>query len=170
MSGASTIWPEPAIRYDKAITRNQEAYLAEHKVWIFFYGSYMNLEVLKEADLFPDKIEVARLSGFDLDIAPRANLIPSGEKSVYGILTRTTHREMGRLYTEHAHGLLGELYLPEAVLVQTLDGRFQPAMTYICWSMTPKAPENDYIHRILRPARDLNFPAWYVDRIASFLR
>ena len=144
--------------------------MSDHKVSVFFYGSYINLRVLKEADLVPETIEVARLSGFDLDIAPRANLIPSNEKCVYGILTRATHRELGRLYTEHAHGVLGELYLPEAVLVETLDGRLQTALTYICWTMTPREPENDYIHRILAPARDLGFPPWYVHRIASFLK
>ena len=44
-------------------------------VWVFFYGSYMNLDVLREADITPHDWEVATLSGFDLRIAPRANLI-----------------------------------------------------------------------------------------------
>ena len=145
-------------------------HLGDHKVWVFFYGSYMNLRVLREVDLIPEKTEVARLSGYDLHIAPRANLIQSNEKSVYGVLTRATHQELDRLYTEHAHGVLGELYLPEAVLVETLDGRFQAAMTYICWTMTPRPPENDYVQRILTAAQDLKLPSWYLDRIAGFLK
>lgn len=144
--------------------------MGDHKVWVFFYGSYINLRVLSEVDLIPEKIEVARLSGYDLEVAPRANLIQSDEKSVYGILTQATHRELDRLYSEHARGVLGELYLPEAVLVETLDGRFQPAMTYVCWTMTPRAPENEYVQRILTAARDLKFPSWYLDRITGFLK
>ena len=50
--------------------------LAEPRVWVFFYGSYINFDVLQEAGLVPGEWEVARLPGFDLEIAPRANLIP----------------------------------------------------------------------------------------------
>jgi hypothetical protein len=74
------------------------------------------------------------------------------------------------LHTEHAHSVLGELYLPEAVLVETLDGRFQAAMTYICWTMTPRPPENDDVQRILTAAQDLKLPSWYLDWIAGFLK
>jgi hypothetical protein len=44
----------------------------KHKVWTFFYGSYINLDVLKEVDLVPDQYEVATLSGFDIRIQPLA--------------------------------------------------------------------------------------------------
>ena len=143
--------------------------MSERKAWIFFYGSYMNPNVLKEVDLSPANVQVAKLAGFDLRIAPRANLVPAEGKTVYGVLTQATHRELDRLYTEHAYRVLGEVYVPEAVLVETLDGQFRPAMTYICWTMTQKPPENSYIHRILAPATELNFPAWYLNRIRSFL-
>jgi hypothetical protein len=44
-------------------------------VWTFFYGSYINFDVLKEVDLVPESWEVARLGGFDIRIEPRANLV-----------------------------------------------------------------------------------------------
>jgi hypothetical protein len=40
--------------------------MAEPKVWVFFYGSYMNLEVLREVDLVPQRWEIGRLGGFDI--------------------------------------------------------------------------------------------------------
>lgn len=48
-------------------------------VWTFFYGSYMNLDVLKEVDLVPGRVEVARLNGFDILIRPLANLVRSDQ-------------------------------------------------------------------------------------------
>ncbi len=51
--------------------------MIEPKVWIFFYGSYMNLAVLQEMNYMPEKWAVAKLSGFDIVIRPRANLIRS---------------------------------------------------------------------------------------------
>jgi hypothetical protein len=91
------------------------------KVWVFFYGSYINLGVLREVELVPEHWEVARLHGFDIRIQPRANLIPSDQSCVYGIVATATHAELARLYA-HARGVLGEVYLPEAVVVQTLAG------------------------------------------------
>jgi hypothetical protein len=141
--------------------------MIEPNVWVFFYGSYINLDVLAEVELFPEDREVGRLSGFDLRITPRANLVRSDRDRVYGLLATATHRELGRLYA-HAHDVLGETYLPEAVLVETLDGRWRPALTYLCPEMIPRPADPAYVERIASPARRLGFPDWYVARIESF--
>ena len=142
--------------------------LHEHLVRVFFYGSYINFEVLTEVNLSPAKWEVARLPGFDISIKPRANLVRSDRALVYGIVAQATHAELTRLYT-HAQQILGEIYLPEAVLVETLDGKWMPAMTYICPAMEERPAEAAYVNRIAGPARRLGFPSWYVDRIEGFL-
>jgi len=144
------------------------AVLDEPRVWIFFYGSYMNLEVLKEGGLIPGKWEVARAPGFDLRIAPRANLIRSEQQTVWGINATATHVELTRLYVDHAKGILGETYLPEAILTYTRDGTVRPAMTYLCPHMDPRPPEAAYVERIAAPARQFGFPDWYLGRIESF--
>jgi len=64
--------------------------------------------------------------------------------------------------------VLGELYLPEAVLAQTLDGRWRPALCYICPDMTPRPPDPAYVQRILVPARSYGFPLWYLQRLERF--
>jgi hypothetical protein len=140
--------------------------MGEHKVRVFFYGSYMNEAVLAEVGLRPEGFEVARLDGWDIRIAPRADLVPSDERCVYGVLTRAGHDELGRLYA-HAQDVLGESYLPEAVLVQTRDGSWRTALCYVCHSMEPRDPEAAYVDRILEPARAFGFPAWYLDRLAG---
>jgi hypothetical protein len=60
--------------------------VTEPKVWTFFYGSYINLAVLREVSYVPQQMEVAYLSGFDIRIRPRANLIRSERSLVYGVL------------------------------------------------------------------------------------
>jgi hypothetical protein len=37
---------------------------------VFFYGSFINLDVLAGYGLAPESVEVARLSGYDISIAP----------------------------------------------------------------------------------------------------
>ena len=141
----------------------------EQKVWVFFYGSYMNFNVLKEVELIPERSEPARLSGFDLRIQPRANLVRSDQHCVFGVLTTAAHRELARLYT-HAKDVLGEVYLPEAVMVETLEGKWRAALCYISSSMQPQPAADDYIDRIVAPARQFGFPEWYIQRIESFRR
>ncbi len=138
------------------------------KVWVFFYGSYMNFDVLREVDIVPVEWEVARLDGFEIRIEPRANLVRSDRDCVYGIVATATHAELSRLYA-HAQHVLGEIYLPEAVLVQTGAGLWRPALCYICPAMVPRPPENAYVERVLKPARQFGFPPWYLARLESFL-
>lgn len=142
--------------------------MSQRTVWTFFYGSYINFDVLKEVSLVPSQWSVARLSGFDIEIRPRANLVRSDRASVFGIVATATHAELARLY-RHAHEVLGERYLPEAVLVETLNGLYQPALCYLAHEMAPQPAQRDYVERILKPARELGFPSWYVDRVSAYL-
>ena len=139
----------------------------EHAVWTFFYGSYMNLEVLRAVDLVPERIEVAQLSGFDIRIRPLANLVRSDDSCVYGIVATATHAELAHLY-EHARDVLGGVYLPEAVLAETRDGNRLPALTYIAQALEEAPAAADYVERIVAPAREYGFPAWYIERLESF--
>ncbi|MBX7220555.1 MAG: gamma-glutamylcyclotransferase [Blastocatellia bacterium] len=139
----------------------------EPQIWTFFYGSYINFLVLKEVNLIPEAWEVAKLNGFDICIRPRANLIRSPHHSVYGILATATHAELARLYA-HAKDVLGETYLPEAVLAETLSGTWRPALCYIAPMMEPRPADNDYLDRILNPARGYGFPQWYLERLEGF--
>jgi hypothetical protein len=142
--------------------------LARSTIVTFFYGSYINQDVLREVDLVPERVEVARLPGFDLLIHPLANLVPSDEHTVYGILATASHAELDRLY-KHAQQILGGTYLPRAVLAYTLSGQLEPALCYIAPSLTPAPASADYVQRILKPARAYGFPAWYTKKIETFL-
>jgi hypothetical protein len=137
-------------------------------VSVFFYGSYMNESVLAEVGVAPAEREAARLWGFDIRIRPLANLVPSERASVWGVLSRATGADLAQLYT-HARDVLGETYFPRAVLVETAGGRLEPALCYVADEMPDGAPAPDYVERILRPARELGFPRWYLEKLESFL-
>ncbi|HSR72450.1 MAG TPA: gamma-glutamylcyclotransferase family protein [Kiloniellales bacterium] len=140
----------------------------DHRVWVYFYGSYINLEVLKEVELVPGAYEVATLPGFDIRIAPRANLVRDPQSVVYGILATARHAELDRLYRDHAKGVLGEDYLPEAVIAYDTGGRLRPALCYIAPAMTERPAESAYVERIAKPAETYGFPADYVAKLRSF--
>ncbi len=136
-------------------------------VRVFFYGSYINPDVLAEAKLFPSQLEVARLEDFQIVIRPLANLDRSDRHSVHGVLTCATHAELTRLY-EHASRVLGGVYLPEAVLVVPDSGPPAAALCYISHTLEPAPASNEYIDRIVTPARRYGFPAGYIEHLESF--
>ena len=142
--------------------------MGERTVWTFYYGSNINLEILKRFDYVPDRVEVARLPGFDITIRPLANLVPSERHCVYGILATGTHDDLDRLYGRYVQDELGATYLPEAVLCQTLDGRWIPALCYIAGPIDPAPATDAYLDRIVKPAREFRFPEWYVERLEGF--
>ena len=138
----------------------------EPRVRVFFYGSYMNPAVLRELGIVPERFEVARLDGYDVRIAPRANLVPSSQHCTYGVLVEATHTELNRLYA-HATDVLGETYLPYPVLTQGESGGWHPALCYIAPAMLSRRADPAYVERIIKPARDFGLPSWYIERLES---
>jgi hypothetical protein len=136
--------------------------MAKH-VRVFFYGSFINRQVLAAVGLVPDRVEVARLWGFDIQAQPLVTLAPSDRDCVYGIVCEATHTELQRLYDQEWVAA----YQPEAVLVQAEDGRVFPALCYIAPPGDPVPAAADYIDRIVGPAEEYRFPDWYVKRLKS---
>lgn len=141
--------------------------MTERAVDVFFYGSYINFQVLQEVDIEKRDFVVGSVHGWALTIGPLANLVPQKQGIAYGILMKLTHTELDRLYQEHAIGKLGGVYLPEAVIVCHSEGVFSPALCYISHSMEAKPANPDYVDRILNPAKAYGFPEWYLSHIAS---
>jgi hypothetical protein len=139
----------------------------ESRIATFFYGSYINQSVLRGLGVEPADVEVARLDGFDIRIAPLANLVRAEGSSVHGIVVSLTPRELVTLYA-HARDVLGGTYHPEAVVVETVAGEDKAARCYIAPAGEAKPAHDDYIERIVAPAREYGFPAEYIAKLESF--
>jgi hypothetical protein len=148
-------------------TSSSDPNSAVRRIWVFFYGSFMSPDVLAKADVRPTDLRKARLDGWELTIAPRATLVPSPGRSVYGVAGRLTHAELERLYTKDWFGF--GTYLPEAVLVNDTARGSWPAVTYVSWQLEGGKPTGDYVEKILSVARERAFPEEYVRHIESFL-
>ena len=135
---------------------------------VFFYGSYMSRQVLAEVGLRPDRLEAARLDGYEITIGALANLVDSPGAAVWGVVATATHDELERLYA-HAQNVLGGVYLPRPVLVTTDAGEVEPALCYVADDLPQGNASAAYVERILEPARELGFPEEYIERLESFL-
>jgi hypothetical protein len=138
--------------------------MTDTRTSVFFYGSFINLGVLAGSGLVPENIEIARLAGYDICIAPLATLVRSDRHSVYGLLCTAQHEALQHLYGQEWVAA----YRPEAVIVETRQGRMTLALCWIAPPFMPAPATDDYIDRITGPARDFGFPAWYIERLESF--
>lgn len=136
------------------------------RVATFFYGSFIRPDIMSLAGFEPSTIEVAKLSGYDICFDPHANVFRSGQQCVYGILVYPSHDQLEKLYRRDGVGT----FLPEAVLVETRDNRFLPALCFMPPGRNQVPPDRQYIELIAAAARQHGFPAEYLSRLEALLR
>jgi Gamma-glutamyl cyclotransferase, AIG2-like len=128
----------------------------------FFYGLFMDAEVLRRAGTEPSNFRRAHVADFALRIGQRAALVPSPGARAYGMLIALTHAELDRLYG--APGL--EVYRPEAVVAHTSEGEAVPALCYnLVRAPEPHERNPDYAKRLRTVLEKLGFPAEYVESV-----
>lgn len=135
----------------------------DRRIEVFFYGLFMDADILRDNGVQPEKPRQAFVDGFALRIGQRATLVPCGGLRVYGMLFALTHAEIDRLYG--GPGL--ELYRPEAGLAVTLDGATTPALCYnLREQPRPEERNPEYAARLRRTLSALKFPPDYVASIS----
>jgi hypothetical protein len=132
------------------------------KIDVFFYGLFMDEDLLRSRGITPVNLRPASVSGFQLRIGNRATLVPSTASRVFGLIVSLSHAELERLYSEPGVSA----YQPEAILAQLSNGEIVAAL---CFNLPepPSADEYnvDYASRLRSLAERLNFPADYIESI-----
>jgi hypothetical protein len=128
----------------------------------FFYGLFMDAQVLRQAGAKPSDVRRAYVADFALRIGQRAALVPSPGARTYGMLIALTHAELEHLYC--APGL--EAYRPEAVFAHPFEGEAVPALCYNL-VQAPEAHERnpEYAMRLRSVLERLGFPVEYIQSV-----
>ena len=136
--------------------------MSERSIEVFFYGLFMDVDVLHEKQITPVTPRRAYVDGFALRIGERATLVPFLGARAFGMLISLTHRDLSQLYS--GPGL--EHYRPEAVVVKTLDGESVPALCYnLPDAPLPHERNPEYVARLQAVLRRLEFPTDYVESV-----
>jgi hypothetical protein len=137
--------------------------MSDRRIDVFFYGLFMDVEILRKSGAAPGNPRRAFVDDFALRIGQRATLVPSSGSRAYGMLFALTHPELDRLYA--APGL--ERYRPEAVLIRTLEGATTPALCYnLCEPPQPEERNPEYAARLQDALRALDFPPDYIASVS----
>jgi len=133
--------------------------MSKRKVDGFFYGLFMDLDILRKAQVKASNPRRAYVSDFALRIGHRATLLPTSGAKSYGMLYSLTFDDLDTLY--NGPGL--EQYRPEAVLAHSFDGACVPAL---CYNLTeaPKPNETNeaYTAQLRKVLLKLEFPVEYI--------
>jgi hypothetical protein len=132
------------------------------RIDVFFYGLFMDEELLRAKGIASPNRRVAFVPGFQLRIGQRATLVPLPSQRVFGVVASMSHRELERLYAEPSV----QAYKPEAVLAHLLNGEI---LAVLCFNLveSPSADEHnpEYAAKLCALAAQLQFPVDYVSSI-----
>jgi Gamma-glutamyl cyclotransferase, AIG2-like len=136
--------------------------MANRRICVFFYGLFMDAELLHSRGVSPQNIRRAGAPGFALRIGERATLWPEPNASAYGMVMELTHEEIDQLYSEDSV----RQYRPEAVMLQLDDGSSVPA---VCFNLVKPPHANEanaeYAAKLRELARRIELPIDYVNCI-----
>jgi len=136
--------------------------MASRTADVFFYGLFMDQELLRGKGLSPQRADLASVDGFALLIGQRAALVPRPGSRVHGVVVSLTLAELDRLYSEPSV----RAYEPQAVLARLAAGGVIAAL---CYNLTkpplPSERNPEYASKLRAVAEKMGLPADYVESI-----
>jgi Gamma-glutamyl cyclotransferase, AIG2-like len=122
---------------------------------IFFYGLFMDENVLRDNGVQPRSSRRAVVHGYQLRIGKRAMLVQQPSSKAFGMVYALTEREINSLYA--APGL--EMYRRETV-VATFENGSRSALTTFNLQETTAGEESntEYITKLRSVLERLGFP------------
>ena len=140
----------------------QEVSELSRRIEVFFYGLFMDADLLRAKGADPQNVRHASAPGFALRIGQRATLVRDPQSRAHGIVMQFTHADIDRLYSEPSV----QAYRPEAVLVELSDGSRHPALCYNLIEEPGAGERNvEYAAKLRALAQRLGLPEGYVSTI-----
>jgi gamma-glutamyl AIG2-like cyclotransferase len=132
------------------------------RIEVFFYGLFMDEDLLRAKGVQPVSPRKASVRGFALRIGQRATLIPSSAATVHGMVLSLSHDELELLYSDPTV----RAYRPEAVLARLENGETVAALCFNLTQAPPAGEHNEeYAAKLRALAKRLDLPAEYVASI-----
>ena len=129
---------------------------------VFFYGLFMDQELLRAKGLQPQQVERGLVEGLALRIGQRAALVPVSGARVYGLVMSLTLDELAKLYSDPSV----RAYQPVAVLVQLENGGRLAALCYNLPEPPSPAERNpQYAAKLRAVAKKVGLPEEYIARL-----
>ena len=130
---------------------------------VFFYGLFMDVDLLAKKGIIPKNAVVGHVDGFSLRIGERATLLRSVAARAYGVMMEISPGEAKDLYAESSVAD----YVPEQVTVELMDGTKVEASCYILPDDKVTGTNKDYAEALVQVADKLGLPESYIAEITQ---
>ncbi len=131
---------------------------------VFFYGLFMDQDVLKEMGYNPQNVRLAHLMDYRLVIGDKATLVPCEGACTYGTVIDLEHREVEALYS--SDGVVD--YVARKVLVGTDADDPIAVISYVLPRDKVSGRNRSYVHKLVSIAMQLHLPESYIKEIESW--
>ena len=128
---------------------------------VFFYGLFMDENLLAKKGVTPKKAAVGCVDGYRLRIGERATLQRYAGARAYGVIMEVAAEEVRELYSESSV----VDYVPESVSVELMDGSRRDARCYNLSDDKVAGTNKAYAEALLKLANRLGFPESYLRQI-----
>ena len=134
---------------------------------IFFYGLFMDANLLRERGFHPEVVGRAELPGYRIHLGKRASLVAMAESTCYGFVIDLPEKEATALYS----GPDVSDYQPESVKPVLLEDRtITPALCYnLAEDKLAAEPNREYAEQLSALVMELGFPPAYASDIRNVL-
>lgn len=130
-------------------------------MYVFFYGLFMDKDVLIKNGIKPSNPRKGYLKDYMLKIGNRASLIPCKNEKSYGIVMTVDDQAIDRLYAEPSVAD----YIPEEVNIITDNGDSIPAICYNLPSEAMTGTNKSYAAALCKLAKQEGFPDAHLEKI-----
>ena len=133
---------------------------------VFFYGLFMDEELLISKGFHPSNKRLAFAKGYGLRIGEKATLVKSASESSYGIVMDLSENEIERLYS--APGVSD--YLPEQTEVTDKAGNSYKVLCYILPVSRLSGSNKEYAKSLSVVAQKMGLPQTYIEQIMTWIK
>lgn len=131
---------------------------------VFFYGLFMDEDILKEQGVTPLDSKLVCLAEYGLRVGDRATLEYSESERVFGSLMRLDSKELERLYSEQSVAD----YVPIKVTTIDMQGKPIEAIAYILSMEKVSGKNRKYAKSLAEIAKKIGLPKEYVKEIEAW--
>ena len=128
---------------------------------VFFYGLFMDENLLKEKGFHPTASILAYVDGYALKIGERATLVKAAEERAYGSIVSLSEQELSDLYGEASVAD----YFPESILATTFANQIIEVVAYNLPLEKLAGQNRGYAQSLAKVASGMGLPADYVEKI-----
>ncbi len=133
---------------------------------IFFYGLFMDGDLLREKGLHPANHKLAHVAGYGLRIGQRATLELSQYERAFGSVMDLGSEELGVLYGEKSVAD----YVPEQLVAIDMRGKSLEVTSYILPMKLVSGSNSEYARLLALSARKIGLPDDYITEIETWIQ